>query len=206
MNNLSYIIILSFFSFVFPQELDKKENISNFKKDFVEAAINRTNYDIIYDNNYFSIDYPNGDIPKDKGVCTDVIIRSYRAIGTDLQVLVHEDMSRNFNIYPSNRIWGHTKPYSSIDHRRVPNLQVFFERHGKVLEISNNKEDYSPGDLVTWKIHYNPKTKIWSTDHIGIVVDNLMIVHNIGGGVVLEDVLFEYKITGHYRYVPNKYK
>ena len=177
-----------------------------FQKDFVKAAINRTNYDITYTDEWFAIDYPNGDIPESLGVCTDVIIRSYRAIGTDLQKLVHEDIGQSFDMYPSNRIWGHTKPYSNIDHRRVPNLQVFFERYGEVLPISNNKEDYSPGDLVAWKINYNSDTKRWSTDHIGIVVDDLMIVHNIGAGVVLEDVLFNYKIIGHYRYVPKQYK
>ena len=178
-----------------------------FQKDFVQATMNRTNYDITYDNDYFPIDYPNGDIPKDKGVCTDVIIRSYRTIGVDLQKLVHEDIKQNFNDYPIQRIWPwQIRANYTIDHRRVPNLQTFFKHYGEVLPISKSREDYSSGDLVTWKINYNPDTDTWSTDHIGIVVDDLMIVHNIGGGVVLEDVLFDYKITGHYRYVPEKYK
>ena len=110
-----------------------------FQKDFVEAAINRTNYDITYTNKWFAIDYPNGDIPDSLGVCTDVIIRSYRAIGLDLQKLVHEDMTENFDIYPS--IWGYTQPYSNIDHRRVPNLQTFFKRYGEILPNSDNPND-----------------------------------------------------------------
>ena len=171
-----------------------------FQKDFVEAAINRTNYDITYTDKWFAIDYPNGDIPDSLGVCTDVIIRSYRGIGTDLQILVHEDIKQNFNDYPIQRIRpNQTRADYTIDHRRVYNLQTFFEKFGEVLPNSDNPNDYQPGDIVTWALSGHP----W---HIGIVVDNLMIVHNIGHGVVLEDVLFDYKITGHYRYVPEQYK
>ena len=111
-------------------------------------------------------------------------------------------MAENFDLYPSERIWGLRKPDTNIDHRRVPNLQVFFERHGKELPISDNAEEFLPGDIVTWMLPGN-------LPHIGIVTDeidpltkNRKVVHNIGRGAVLEDMLFEYQITGHYRYVP----
>lgn len=177
---------------------------SNFENDFVAAAINRTTQNVRYDGSYFSISYPNGDVPENIGVCTDVVIRSYRALGIDLQVLVHEDMSSHFEVYPSRQIWGLNKTDRNIDHRRVPNLQVFLSRHGKELAISQKPGDYSPGDLVTWVLPGN-------LPHIGIVTDrvspatgNPLIVHNIGSGPNLDDMLFSYKITGHYRYEPQK--
>jgi hypothetical protein len=177
----------------------------SFEEDIVSAAIDRTTRNVSYNGAYFSIPYPNGDVPSNIGVCTDVIIRSYRTLGTDLQVLVHEDMSRNFSAYPSKRIWGMDTTDRNIDHRRVPNLQVFFSRQGTSLPISNRSEDYSPGDLVTWMLPGN-------LPHIGIVTDkmsattgNPLVVHNIGSGPSLDDMLFSYKITGHYRYVPQKY-
>ena len=177
----------------------------SFENDLVNAAYERTNHNVRYDGAYISIGYPNGDVPSSMGVCTDVIIRTYRKLGTDLQALVHEDISINFNKYPSKQIWGLTKPDKNIDHRRVPNLQVFFERHGKKLPISNNKRDYKSGDLVTWMLPGN-------LPHIGIVIDqispssgNPLIVHNIGRGPETQDMLFSYEITGHYRYVPSKY-
>lgn len=178
---------------------------SRFTIDLVKSAIERTSFEIHYDGSYYSIDYPNGDVPQNIGVCTDVIIRSYRKIGSDLQRLVHEDMQTNFIEYPSKRIWGLNKPDKNIDHRRVPNLQLFFKRQGEILSISNNPADYNPGDLVTWMLTGN-------LPHIGIVTDristksgNPYIVHNIGGGPLMEDMLFKYKITGHYKYVPKKY-
>lgn len=171
----------------------------------VNAAKDRINFSIRYDGSYFSIPYPNGDVPKDLGVCTDVIIRSYRALGTDLQKLVHEDMSQAFNEYPSQRIWGLTSTDRNIDHRRVPNLQTFFTRHGQALNVTEDAQSYLPGDLVTWMLPGN-------LPHIGIVTDvyatntgNPMIVHNIGAGPKLEDMLFDYPITGHYRYSPENY-
>ncbi|RZF94239.1 DUF1287 domain-containing protein [Pseudoalteromonas sp. CO302Y] len=174
----------------------------DFYSQLVQAAKERTNHSVIYDGSYKRIAYPNGDVPATIGVCTDVIIRSYRALGTDLQVLVHEDMRDNFTLYPSNRIWGLTKPDSNIDHRRVPNLQHFFKRHGHSLNISEDASNYKGGDIVTWMLPGN-------LPHIGIVTDELsrdkkrpLIVHNIGAGPVLEDMLFSYKITGHYRYKP----
>ncbi|MCF6317960.1 MAG: DUF1287 domain-containing protein [Proteobacteria bacterium] len=174
----------------------------DFESSLVIAALERTKHFVIYNGAYRSIAYPNGDVPANIGVCTDVIIRSYRALGTDLQQLVHEDMLVNFEQYPSPRIWGLKKPDSNIDHRRVPNLQAYFKRHGKVLSISTNPKDYKPGDLVTWMLAGN-------LPHIGIVTDqindktgNPFIVHNIGFGPKKEDMLFDYKITGHYQYIP----
>jgi uncharacterized protein YijF (DUF1287 family) len=175
---------------------------SSFEQEFVSAAIDRTTKDVTYDGSYFSISYPNGDVPQHIGVCTDVVIRSYRALGTDLQVLVHEDMSQNFEVYPSKRIWGLNKTDKNIDHRRVPNLQAFLSRHGKKLTVTDKAKDYAPGDIVTWVLPGN-------LPHIGIVTNrisertkNPLIVHNIGYGPILDDMLFTYKITGHYRYVP----
>ncbi|WP_300545721.1 DUF1287 domain-containing protein [uncultured Pseudoalteromonas sp.] len=168
----------------------------------VEAAKERTEHFVVYNGSYRKIDYPNGDVPKNIGVCTDVVIRTYRALGIDLQALVHEDMRDNFSLYPSKRIWGLTKPDTNIDHRRVPNLQVFFERHGESQVTSNTAADYQAGDIVTWILPNN-------RPHIGIVTDELskdklrpLIVHNIGWGPKMEDLLFTYKITGHYRYKP----
>ncbi|MDM3870156.1 DUF1287 domain-containing protein [Porticoccus sp. W117] len=174
----------------------------SFQQDMVSAAMDRTKQHVIYDGSYRAISYPNGDVPANIGVCTDVVIRCYRALGVDLQVLVHEDMVTNFAAYPSKRIWGLNKTDKNIDHRRVPNLQTFFERHGEVLPVTEKAEDYAPGDLVTWVLPGN-------LPHIGIVTDRLsktsgtpLIVHNIGSGPSLDDMLFAYEITGHYRYVP----
>lgn len=170
-------------------------------EELVQAAQDRTQQQVRYDGRYFAIDYPGGDVPAGLGVCTDVVIRSYRRLGIDLQQLVHEDMKRHFALYPSKRIWGLSATDPNIDHRRVPNLQVFFSRHGQVLATSNNPQDYQPGDLVTWMLPGN-------LPHIGIVSDNkaasgnLMVVHNIGQGPVEDDSLLRFPITGHYRYLP----
>ena len=152
-----------------------------------------------YDGRYISLAYPGGDVPADMGVCTDVVIRSYRSIGVDLQVLVHEDMRENFSEYPA--LWGLTATDPNIDHRRVPNLQTFFARNGQSLEISDRPGSYLPGDIVTWMLPGN-------LPHIGIVIDaqssesdNPLIVHNIGNGPVADDILFRFPITGHYRYL-----
>lgn len=170
----------------------------------VASALERTRHAVVYDGAYHSIDYPGGDVPEEIGVCTDVIIRSYRKLGIDLQALVHEDMSKNFSKYPSQRIWGLTQPDTNIDHRRVPNLQVFFARKGITLPVTRRGSDYQSGELVTWMLPGN-------LPHIGIVTDkrhqtsgNPMIVHNIGRGPKLEDMLFDYPITGHYRFLPQK--
>ncbi|MFC3153317.1 DUF1287 domain-containing protein [Litoribrevibacter euphylliae] len=168
----------------------------------VKAAIARTEQNVTYDGSYFSIPYPNGDVPEHIGVCTDVVIRAYRALGVDLQVRVHEDMRRSFNAYPSKRIWGLTTTDKNIDHRRVPNLQTFFARHGETLAVSSNPKEYSPGDLVTWMLPGNlPHIGIVS-DKVSAITGNPLIVHNIGAGPSLDDMLFSYKITGHYRYRP----
>lgn len=186
--------------FVFPAQVSIGDAISHgdFLRHLVAAAIERTHHSVRYVSGYVRMGYPGGDVPPDTGVCTDEIIRSYRAVGVDLQKEVHEDMLRNFAAYPNR--WGRTHPDSNIDHRRVPNLMVFFERKGETLPITARAEDYAPGDLVTWDLGRG-------VPHIGIVVDQKsrgsgrsMIVHNIGEGPKMEDVLFSWKITGHYRY------
>ena len=162
------------------------------------AAISLTQQKVVYDPTYFTIAYPNGDVPSNKGVCTDVVIRTYRKLGVDLQKEVHEDMKVNFSKYPHK--WGLSKPDKNIDHRRVPNLMVFFTRFGQVKPVTTQAEDYLPGDIVCWNLG-------GAITHIGVVVDKKsidkkrpLIVHNIGGGQVLADCLFDYKIIGHYQY------
>jgi uncharacterized protein YijF (DUF1287 family) len=171
-----------------------------FLKKLVAAAEERTHHAVRYDSAYVQIPYPGGDVPPDTGVCTDEVVRSYRALGIDLQKEVHEDMEKNFPAYPRHRRWLLSHPDANIDHRRVPNLMVFFSRKGETLRITDRAEDYSPGDLVTWDLG-------GGVPHIGIVVDKkaasgdrYLIVHNIGQGPKIEDVLFIWKITGHYRY------
>ncbi|WP_340200830.1 DUF1287 domain-containing protein [Ascidiimonas sp. W6] len=170
----------------------------NFYEQLSNAAVLLTQDEVVYDGSYFSLAYPNGDVPAGKGVCTDVVIRAYRKLGIDLQKEVHEDMKANFAAYPKN--WGLKTTDKNIDHRRVPNLMKFFERHGKVLPITTNASDYKPGDIVSWDLGRG-------LTHIGIVVDRkstssnqYLIVHNIGAGQVLQDCLFDFKITGHYTY------
>lgn len=176
------------------------EVVQTFGQQLSDAAISIIDPSIDYDPAYFPIKYPNGDIPKNKGVCTDVIIRSYRKLGIDLQKEVHEDMIANFSQYPNLEKWGMTKTDTNIDHRRVPNLEVFFERKGTKLTVTQNAKDYKTGEMVTWMINNK-------LPHIGIVTNKKskdgqrnLIVHNVGGGQVLEDCLFEYKIVGHYSY------
>ena len=171
-----------------------------FTKRLVAAAIERTHHSVRYVSAYVRIRYPGGDVPADTGVCTDEIIRAYRAVRVDLQKEVHEDMVPNFGAYPNKRRWLLDHPDPNIDHRRVPNLMVFFQRKGESLPITAKAEDYAPGDLVTWDLGRG-------MPHIGIVVNQrsgwsgrYMVVHNIGEGPKMEDVLFNWKITGHYRY------
>lgn len=171
-----------------------------FLKKLVAAAEERTNHIVRYDPAYVRIPYPGGDVPADTGVCTDEVIRSYRAVGIDLQKEVHEDMAKNRSAYPQKWRTLESRTDTSIDHRRVPNLMVFFRRMGEALEITDRAADYLPGDLVTWDLGGD-------VPHIGIVVKEKsaeggrhLIVHNIGEGPKREDVLFEWKITGHYRY------
>lgn len=163
------------------------------------AAVERTHHSVRYEPAYVRIPYPGGDVPADTGVCTDEVIRSYRALGIDLQKEVHEDMVQNFSAYPRKWHWLLGKSDANIDHRRVPNLMVFFQRKGESLPTSDRAEDYGTGDLVTWDLGRG-------VPHIGIVVADKgasgrhMIVHNIGQGPHMEDVLFHWKVTGHYRY------
>jgi hypothetical protein len=162
------------------------------------AAIEQTRRPGVYDPAYVRIGYPMGDVPADRGVCSDVIIRAFRSVGVDLQVKVHEDMRANFSAYPNH--WGLKRPDPNIDHRRVPNLQTYFRRAGWRVTASEGRS-YLPGDIVAW----NLKGDAGSLPHIGVVTDRIgrsghpMIVHNIGAGPKLEDVLFEWKMTGHYR-------
>ena len=171
-----------------------------FLEKLSSAAIERTNHTVRYDPKYVRIPYPGGDVPADTGVCTDEVIRSYRALGIDLQKEVHEDMAENFGRYPNHLRWMQITTDTNIDHRRVPNLMVFFSRKGTSLPLSSNSADYGPGDLVTWDLG-------GGVPHIGIVVDQkavagrrYLVGHNIGAGPRMEDVLFQWKITGHYRY------
>ncbi len=163
-----------------------------------QAALSLTEALVTYDGTYFTIPYPNGDVPADKGVCTDVIIRAYRKLGIDLQQRVHDDMAANFALYPQK--WGLKKTDTNIDHRRVPNLMTFFSRHGEVKKLSQNPQDFQPGDIVTWNLTGN-------LTHIGLIVNFLsedkkryLVVHNIGNGQELADCLFQYEMTGHYVY------
>lgn len=171
-----------------------------FLKRLAAAAEERTHHTVRYDPAYVRIPYPGGDVPADTGVCTDEVIRSYRAVGVDLQKEVHEDMVKNFSAYARARRWLISHPDTNIDHRRVPNLMVFFSRKGETLPITSRADDYLPGDMVTWDLG-------GGVLHIGIVVSERaaeggrhLIVHNIGLGPKREDVLFQWKITGHYRY------
>jgi uncharacterized protein len=166
--------------------------------ELVSAARQQTQSAVTYDGAYVRIGYPMGDVPSNRGVCTDLVIRAYRGIGIDLQALVHQDMRAHFDLYP--RLWGLRAPDTNIDHRRVPNLQRFLERAGAEIRTSGTAAAYLPGDLVTWMLPGN-------LPHIGIVSDRRapgsgspLIIHNIGAGPAEEDMLFAYPITGHYRY------
>lgn len=171
-------------------------NRETFSRKLVAAAIERTHHHVRYVSDYVSIPYPGGDVPADTGVCTDEIVRIYRAVGIDLQKEVHEDMVRNFSSYPHKWL---SHPDSNIDHRRVPNLMTFFSRKGKTMSITTRSADYSPGDVVAWDLG-------GGITHIGLIVDQkgssgrYMVVHNIGRGPQMEDVLFDWKVIGHYRY------
>ncbi len=200
---LSSILIMSAgCSRQLPSQLVRPEKIetqvvSPKLKQFLDAALEQTTYTHSYNPAYVAIAYPGGDVPRETGVCTDVAIRAFRKIGIDLQKEVHEDMNRHFSVYP--QYWGLSGTDPNIDHRRVPNLMKYFERKGKAISISQRKEDYLPGDVVTWNLGEG-------LEHIGIVTQfksaqtgQFMIVHNIGAGARLEDILFNWPIIGHYR-------
>ena len=174
------------------------ENPKSFAEKLSNAALSIIDPDVVYTPSYVAINYPNGDVPAKTGVCTDVIIRAYRKLGIDLQKEVHEDMKANFVLYP--KTWGLKSTDKNIDHRRVPNLEVFFGRKGEKLKVTQNASEYETGDLVTWMIN-------GKMHHIGIVTHKKsadgkrnLIVHNVGGGQVLEDCLFSWEIVGHFRY------
>jgi uncharacterized protein len=166
----------------------------------IESAHGQVGVTLHYDASYTVIPFPGGDVPAVRGVCTDVIIRAYRSVGVDLQLLVNQDMRKAFSAYPRN--WGLSRPDPNIDHRRVQNLAVFFARHGQTLPVSMEAKNYRPGDIVIWRLPDGHP-------HIGLVSDRSadgrpLLVHNIGAGAKVEDVLFAFTITGHYRYLPNK--
>jgi uncharacterized protein len=168
-------------------------------QELVAAARTQIGVTIAYDPRYTRIGYPNGDVPLERGVCTDVVIRAYRKLGFDLQALVHQDMGIAWNAYP--KLWQLKARDRNIDHRRVPNLATFFKRHGKALPPTRSGRDYLPGDIVTWRLPGN-------LPHIGIVGDKKswtgapLVIHNIGAGTKEENSLFSYPITGHYRWNP----
>jgi uncharacterized protein len=165
----------------------------------VAGAYGQIGVTLRYDPSYRRIAFPGGDVPLERGVCSDVIVRAYRAIGVDLQRLVNEDMRGDFAAFP--QLWGLAQADANIDHRRVPNLATYFARHGGRLAVSAEAKDYRPGDVVTWRLPGN-------LAHIGLVADRSvdgrpLVIHNIGAGAQLEDVLFAFAITGHYRYLPD---
>lgn len=164
----------------------------------IRAAREQIGVTVTYDGSYRKLAYPGGDVPADRGVCTDVLVRAYRRLGLDLQVLVHEDMKARWPLYP--KLWGLRRPDPNIDHRRVPNLATFFSRHGSRLRVSRDPRDYESGDLVTWMLPGN-------LPHIGILGNTrseagaLLVIHNIGRGAAEENILFSYPVTGRFRYL-----
>ncbi|HEU4836926.1 MAG TPA: DUF1287 domain-containing protein [Pyrinomonadaceae bacterium] len=174
------------------------DNASPQLKQMLDGAIAQAGVTTGYDPAYVALDYPGGDVPEKTGVCSDVVVRAFRKAGIDLQKEVHEDMKSARSAYPNK--WGANKPDSNIDHRRVLNLMAYFTRQGKSLSISDGSMDYQPGDIVAWELTSG-------IDHIGIVTnmmsnsgDRFLIVHNIGAGTRIEDVLFAWTIKGHYRF------
>jgi len=191
MKGIFFYLLLFVSALSFSQPSTKALQLSN-------SALALTKQNVTYDPSYFSINYPNGDVPSDKGVCTDVVIRTYRKLDIDLQELVHNDMKAHFNKYPN--FWGLKSTDTNIDHRRVPNLMVFFKRKGTEKPITQNPNDYLPGDIVCWSLG-GGKTHIGMVTHKkSIDGKRYKIVHNIGAGQVLEDCLFNFKIIGHYSY------
>jgi uncharacterized protein YijF (DUF1287 family) len=181
-------------SWAWGQTLDLSQRIAQAAKDQVGKTLS-------YDPTYTSLTYPGGDVPLEKGVCTDVVIRSLRAVGMDLQVLVHEDMARNFSVYP--KAWSLKQTDKNIDHRRVPNLMTYLKRKHTALPVTDKAADYQAGDIVSWML----PSGLW---HVGVVgagkapgTDRPLMIHNIGRGAQEEDALFAYEIRGHYRVKPS---
>lgn len=151
----------------------------------------------VYDPAYVVLAYPMGDVPDDRGVCTDTVIRAFRHAGVDLQVEVHEDMAAHFDAYP--KMWGLKRPDRNIDHRRVPNLETYFKRKGGARTLSKTAADYKPGDIVSWRLTGG------GLPHIGIVTRKRLngqplIAHNIGAGTREEPCLFDWPMTGWFRF------
>ena len=195
-NKLALAILLLWVAY--PEVSAHAEGAPRFGIQLAAAALERTHHRETYDPSYVRIAYPMGDVAADRGVCADVVIRSFRKLGIDLQALVHEDMRHDFGAYP--HLWGLREPDSNIDHRRVPNLETFFRRHGLALPILRDASAYRPGDIVSWRLDNR-------LPHIGIVSAKRsadgkrpLIVHNVGAGPKLEDVLFAYPLVGHFRY------
>jgi uncharacterized protein YijF (DUF1287 family) len=188
MYNLLFLFFVLFFASC--TSTDNKSN-PNIHNQIYQTAIRFSNdKNWVYDAAYYSIPYPKGDIPSG-GACTDVIIRVLREYDLDLQQLIHEDMSQNFDTYP--KLWGLRKPDPNIDHRRVPNIMCYFKRQGYDLPVSQDRNDYIPGDIVTWELP-------GKLTHIGICLENGDVYHNIGPYAKIDqDFLFRYKIIGHYR-------
>jgi len=190
-NRIPILVILAFF-------LSPLSGQDDFYIRLARAAEELTRQQVVYDPAYYKISYPNGDIPPDKGVCTDVIIRAYRKMGIDLQKEIHEDMTVNLDRYPD--LWGMNKTDPNIDHRRVPNLMTYFMRKGESKRISTDPTGYLTGDIVAWDLG-------GGITHIGILIDKRskddkrnLVVHNIGQGQEISDCLFSFRIIGHYRY------
>lgn len=189
---MKYLALILFCLWVLSRALGAQEPAAgSFAERFVEAAKDRLAHTVRYDPAYVVLDYPGGDVPADTGVCTDEVVRAYRALGIDLQKLVHEDMAADFSAYP--KLWGLKRPDKNIDHRRVPNLATFFRRHG--IEVAEGSE-FLPGDLVTWDLDGDG---LW---HIGMVVAPDAFVHNIGTGPELATGIRQWKVLGHFRYPP----
>ncbi|HET7112288.1 MAG TPA: DUF1287 domain-containing protein [Pyrinomonadaceae bacterium] len=174
------------------------DNASSQLKQMLDGAIAQAGVTTEYDPAYVALEYPGGDVPEKTGVCSDVVVRAFRKAGIDLQKEVHEDMKAARSEYPTK--WGATGTDKNIDHRRVLNLMVYFTRKGKSLPISDAAADYQAGDIVAWELSNG-------IDHIGIVTnmvsnsdDRYLIVHNIGAGTRIEDVIFAWTIKGHYRF------
>jgi uncharacterized protein YijF (DUF1287 family) len=181
-----------------PSRADTVAIASDSVRTVVRAAVEQSEYTVEYDPAYVVLDYPGGDLPREKGVCADVIVRAFRAVGIDLQKEVHEDMTASFSSYPKR--WGLRRPDRNIDHRRVANLMTFFERKGASLPLTSDPADYLPGDVVAWELGNRLL-------HIGMVTNivdesgRAMMVHNIGQGARIEERLFAWRVIGHYRFL-----
>lgn len=195
---LQYLLSIFYFLYISSAYAESEKHVQLL----IENAREQIGKTIKYDGSYQKISYPGGDIEADRGVCTDVIIRTYRTIGFDLQKLIHKDMKSNFNLYPSKRLWGLNQTDTNIDHRRVPNMMTFFQRHGQSLSTDLSSSGLEPGDLLTWNLP-------GKLPHIGLVSDQktadnsrYLIIHNIGKGTQEEDIIEQFELTGHYRYRP----